>query len=597
MFPDLVIVKEPGTKAILKFEITGIEPNGIERQFETQPLTQLFLSRPCLAGEEQTIEGTCRKCPYGFYLLEPPTEVTNCHKCDDTKAECPGDNLIIPKPGYFRVNPDTAEIVECVNPEACIGGDEVSTYGSCTAGYTGFMCGSCATNWVKSTWEECSECPSITTSVIWAALRLTFFAALVLTICWLLHRISTSHNSQYMSLVSLAKLLINHCVIMAAISDIKYYWSPTLSAVVNVQTLLVSLLSRFINFDCILNGTTDLSADNSDSFYRHLVFTILLPPLSIIGFTVLFGLYQICRASKHSLGDQFICMTVVTYWLLLPQICHAVFKSISCVEMGDGESRLSSDMEIVCWEGTHRQIVNLVSLPASVFYLILIPIFFLYKLKSDRKQVAASKSLKGKALLKEQDRQTAFTARFGFLLLGMRKDYFYWELVVLARKAIIIFACEFLGSVSSDVQVLVAILICVVNLMANIYIRPLQSKMENAIDIFSQCVQMTLLYNGLFYITGYQSYLDPDSGVNWFFLCVIFIPSLCFLIMWVLSLKKQVLIVAYGNNRNVFKALTLGLVDQKKFKKTNIDNDDLEEDTPREDKEGNTSAIGDRSTL
>lgn len=51
-FPNLIITQAPGTLRVLKFVVSGLDPNGIPKSFVVRPPIQAALSRPCRAGEE-----------------------------------------------------------------------------------------------------------------------------------------------------------------------------------------------------------------------------------------------------------------------------------------------------------------------------------------------------------------------------------------------------------------------------------------------------------------------------------------------------------------------------------------------------------------
>jgi len=51
-FPNLIITQAPGSLKVLKFEISGLDRNGIPKSFIDQPPIQTILSRSCRAGEE-----------------------------------------------------------------------------------------------------------------------------------------------------------------------------------------------------------------------------------------------------------------------------------------------------------------------------------------------------------------------------------------------------------------------------------------------------------------------------------------------------------------------------------------------------------------
>lgn len=135
-----------------------------------------------MSGEEQTLQGTCHKCEPGFYLIDPPTSAQSCKQCD-YNAICYGENILAPRPGYYRSSPTSDQILECYNPESCIGGNQTNVQGLCAPGYTGFMCGGCELNRVKFNWETCTECPSYNTTLIWVSMRVALITVVILLIC------------------------------------------------------------------------------------------------------------------------------------------------------------------------------------------------------------------------------------------------------------------------------------------------------------------------------------------------------------------------------------------------------------------------------
>ena len=101
--------------------------------------------------------------------------------------------------------------------------------------------------------------------------------------------------------------------------------------------------------------------------------------------------------------------------------------------------------------------------------------------------------------------------------------------------------------------------------------------MSDNLNVFSQVTQMIMLYNGMFYITGSEKwYMDPDSGIDWLFMIIIFVPSIGFLIKWMNAIKTQFLIILFVNNPELFKVITFNLVDTVKFKNDHLEADIIE---------------------
>jgi hypothetical protein len=75
----------------------------------------------------------------------------------------------------------------------------------------------------------------------------------------------------------------------------------------------------------------------------------------------------------------------------------------------------------------------------------------------------------------------------------------------------------------------------------NPFTTPTLNKMES----YSLQVAAVTIYTGMYYVTGkYYNYMKID-GVSWFFLICIVLPNFVFLILWVLSMRIEVLKIAY----------------------------------------------------
>ena len=193
---------------------------------------------------------------------------------------------------------------------------------------------------------------------------------------------------------------------------------------------------------------------------------------------------------------------IVVFWLVHTDICHQIFASFTCIDAdGSGVRRLYKDLEIICWESTHLLLVCLVSIPSLLIYLLIVPILLYRKLKKDKKLINDTDL---KCTLSRADLYTVtlFQTQWGFLFQESSFDFYYWEMVLLLRRTLVIFATEYLACISSIVQVLATIMICTFFMIINMKLQPLVSVDLNRLAILSQVTQMLLMYFGLFYITG-----------------------------------------------------------------------------------------------
>ena len=289
---------------------------------------------------------------------------------------------MFPVQGYTKSYPESTYIVECHNAPACLQGSATELTGICAAGYRGFMCGSCQDNFIHNSQLDCVECGSYDTTLIQAFLRISWFVILIYGLSRLNVKITATGDRQYKSFLKQIKMIINHCIVLAAISNIKYNWSELLGDILNAQGYIIMLGSKFIDFGCLVAGS-GIEDPEFYYFFKRLLFTLLFPFAMIIFMAFVLSLISCKKGSMNAIRDQMICIVVVTLWLFHPDVCHAVFASLSCVEDDLGRHRLFSDLEIVCWEGQHKSFVTWVTIPAVIVWVIGLPAFFLCMLRSN----------------------------------------------------------------------------------------------------------------------------------------------------------------------------------------------------------------------
>ena len=79
-------------------------------------------------------------------------------------------------------------------------------------------------------------------------------------------------------------------------------------------------------------------------------------------------------------------------------------------------------MEIVCWSNRHGFLSLSLALPSILIWGLGIPFYALVKMTKQREELSSLK-------LKKQ---------FGFLYKGYKKKFFFWEIIIMYRKIIVI---------------------------------------------------------------------------------------------------------------------------------------------------------------
>jgi hypothetical protein len=109
---------------------------------------------------------------------------------------------------------------------------------------------------------------------------------------------------------------------------------------------------------------------------------------------------------------------------------------------------------------------------------------------------------------------------------------FFWEIIIIYRKILLIAVAVFLSTTSAEVQVLVSMLIIVVSIVAHLRINPYYTDVLNRMEALSLVVCVVTMYSGMFFVTGrYYTYM-LNNGVRWFFFICVLLPNILFLLYW-----------------------------------------------------------------
>ena len=126
-----------------------------------------------------------------------------------------------------------------------------------------------------------------------------------------------------------------------------------------------------------------------------------------------------------------------------------------------------------------------------------VPTYTLIKLRKKLEVLAAiKKHSEGNV---HEDLMKRFRMRLGFLTSGYSDEYYYWEIVLLMRKTLIVLMLTFLAPVSSGVQSLTAILVFVLFFMIQIKLKPFYDDSLNNMETISLFVLIMTIYCGLYY--------------------------------------------------------------------------------------------------
>ena len=146
------------------------------------------------------------------------------------------------------------------------------------------------------------------------------------------------------------------------------------------------------------------------------------------GFWGIKGRNEVSSHWKNKATSTFI----ILLFLVHPNLVEYFFGVFNCYDI-DGTKKLKGDLEIVCYEGPHLFWAFFVALPCILVWGLGIPFFAYILLQRE----------------KERLKRIEVREKFGFLYNGYKKDFYYWEVVIMYRKILVVFIAVFLVNLGS----------------------------------------------------------------------------------------------------------------------------------------------------
>ena len=122
-----------------------------------------------------------------------------------------------------------------------------------------------------------------------------------------------------------------------------------------------------------------------------------------------------------------------------------------------------SDLEEICWQGTHLEILFGLSIPGLFLIAFGMPFLGFYLIRRSRYKLEGLEAFSDPNIYLKQKVRNKL--RLGFLTHGFLDKYYYWEIVLLLRKTILVLMMTFLAPISAGVQSLSAIILLIVFLL------------------------------------------------------------------------------------------------------------------------------------
>ena len=449
----------------------------------------------------------CLNCPAGvFHFLLWIKVGGNCS--NPTQASL-GYDQVYPLPAYYPVlhndpDPSVLAFQNCFNLQACVGGPLNQT---CLYGYVGVLCASCAGGFdlIAST-SQCAPCIDPTLNKI--RLSLIAFATLVFFIAFAHLNSRTKENSIASSISQVAVVGLQFNSIANSFGT---PFIEPLNSFLSFQGNGAYATSSAFSISCLSNTLYP----NLSFVYVTLVMYAILPIASTI--IVMFSYYLKYLYEKfadpsvvesQNYWHQATAGAYVVFLFNHPDIVNQVFGVFKCYKVGNGlnDFYLNADMTQQCWTHEHYSWLLILAFPMLIVYVIGVPL-----------------SLAVNIYRVSDDLSTPDAALFQFMFLKYRKEFWYWQFLLIFRQVLMIAISVF--EKSTGAQSLMAILLCVAMLLGHAFVLPFYDDRVNNFEFFSVFTSfLTYFFASLLQV------LDPSNFSYYLTTMLFFLISIAFLL-------------------------------------------------------------------
>ena len=431
--------------------------------------------RNCSSGEQ--IQSTaCVDCSAGKYNLKASE---NCLSCPDG-AVCNGGYKIIIKNGYWRSSLESDVIYTCEVFEACLKGNETNELGECGAGYSGILCQSCIVGYSKNSSGQCAKCPNQLSNII----ILFTFCLVIVFVSAILVKTTLASAFEPKALNSIyIKIFTNYLQLVFFVTQFNLEWPSYIIELFKVQKTAATVSDQIFSVDCYFAQRS--SNSSSDGYYIKLCIVTGIP-IFIITISYLYWMgHGYIVKSYSGLKREVYTTMIVIFFLVYPNIVKLLFSNFSCVPIDKMQSYLKENTEIQCWDSNHIKYSLIVAVPGIILWALGIPTLILMFMAKYKRRLHLD----------------TFRVIFGFFFNGYKSRKFYWELIIMYRKILLITISVFMASEAVILQALNVILMLIASLYLQYSNKPYNSTELNNMEMQALCIAAITIYSGLYYLT------------------------------------------------------------------------------------------------
>lgn len=177
-----------------------------------------------------------------------------------------------------------------------------------------------------------------------------------------------------------------------------------------------------------------------------------------------------------------IVSIIVAMVVLHPTLTRQNVFLLMCVKVEE-TFYLRKDVQLECFTPEHNLMIGLVATPSIVAYVILWPAL-VYRVLSMRQHKMHVKGLGG-----HMTRST-----YGFLYRGYSQKRFYWEIVIMMRKVLMVIVATVGLRATVQTQGMLALLVISISLAAHLQFKPFDEPSLDRLELYGLVTAFIILY-------------------------------------------------------------------------------------------------------
>ncbi|EWS76055.1 transmembrane protein, putative (macronuclear) [Tetrahymena thermophila SB210] len=397
--------------------------------------------RPCEIGEIKYFRSgytQCDQCSEGTYSLADPNKSNHqiqCNICPDSAQYCQGRSIIL-KDNYWRESELTDNIYECQFNGCSYQQENIN---GCVRGYTGVLCQVCDIQgdfWLESygsQGNQCLKCSKLYLVYIITSLSILFYILYI----------HYSLNSQAEQKILIIQLNYLRKLNMLYLSKSKLQGSDS-AGLTKVFLHYIQIFSTTINFyeniPLIVKQPVDIGGNPTNVTYKSFDCIFKGSPIKIVWInrllmqiaqlafiSLIIFLYNIYKNRKNKKKFYGKIYAVFLYLYYYPSLTKLLISLCWCQKIGSNYY-LTNDYSQKCFTRTHTLTMILIILPLTVAWTVGIPFLLFLKMRRAQKQ--------------NKSESIRYTLTYYILQQGYRKQYYYWELVRMFEKFLIMLVLD-----------------------------------------------------------------------------------------------------------------------------------------------------------